>query len=72
MASKLPKEIWVDREAIVRPNICSHISSRNEFEPGVRVHTSDQCDREFEIGLFAAFVFGVLWAITILFVMGRL
>lgn len=72
MASKLPTEIWVDREAMLRPNICSHISKRNEFEPGVRMRPADELEDNFAWWIFSAFAFGVVWTLALLFIVGSL
>lgn len=72
MNTKLPKEIWVDREAIVRPNICSHISKKNEFEPGVRVYPADHVDQNFDWWIFVGFAFGIVWTLAVLFFTGVL
>lgn len=70
--SNLPREFWADREALLRTNICTHVSKRNEFEPGVRCYTADKSDKEFIWGMFAAFGFGVVWTLGLLFLTGRL
>lgn len=70
--SKVPKEFWADREALVRMNICTHIAKNNEFEPGVLCYTADSADDDFVTGVFIAFVFGVIWTLGLLFLTGRL
>lgn len=66
MQTNLPKEFWVDREALIRPQICSHISKRNEFEPGVRCYEADSCDDDYAWVIFWSFCFGILWTLAIL------
>lgn len=66
----LPKEFWADREALVRMNICTHVSKTNEFEPGVRCYVADESDHSFTWGIFLAFGFGVLWTLGIQLLVG--
>lgn len=70
--SKLPKEVWVDREALIRPAICSHVSKRNEFEPGVRVYRAKLIDQQFAWGFSLAILLGGLWTLGLLMTSGRL
>lgn len=44
--AKLPREAWVDREALIRPTLSAYVSNKNEIEDGVRVYMADQVDRE--------------------------
>nr|BFD58938.1 hypothetical protein CKG001_10450 [Bdellovibrio sp. CKG001] len=46
MKNKLPHEVWVDREALIRPALSSYVSNKNEIEDGVRMYPADRVDRE--------------------------
>lgn len=54
--TSLPKKIWVDREALVRPQICSHMAFKNEFDPGVPCYIDDNFA---EFAMLLAFFVGV-------------
>ncbi len=64
MASNLPRYVYIDREAIIRPNICSHVARANEFEPGIKAYLepnrrSNEFLKGFLVAIFASAVFGL-------------
>lgn len=65
-------EFYVDAEVLKRNNICTHISRKNEFEPGVRCYVADPADNQFTWGIVGAMAFGVIWTLGILWLAGRL
>lgn len=68
MQTNLPKEFWVDREALVRPQICSHISKRDEFEPGVRCYVADLFDNEVLVWIGIAVIAGMVNASVLMLI----
>lgn len=61
-------QLWIDAEVLVRPNLCSHVSTVNEFEPGIRIYLSHQA----VVGVAVAFCAGIVWTLGILSFAGSL
>lgn len=69
---KVLKKFWIDPEVLQRPNLCTHMSLRNEIEGGVEACVVCRDNDETAWILFATFAAGVLWTLGLLWLTGRL
>lgn len=64
------KEFYADHEALLRPNICTHLSKQNEFDPGVKCYEAKSADEYFSWRVILGMFFGVVWTLFLQWICG--